>query len=173
MEAFEARADLVRLLNRVVNHVGGELLGRATKLCDRKRLGLGLADMVRLFEASRSQYKLKRVLGQGQYTAAYLAYDTEAELDVVVRVLREEFVLLQDVRRQFIDVCKRAVKFVHQNLVQTLQVRTLPDDKAYYTVRAHVDGATLREVLAGRHEMPGRRFAPLQVVVILRQLLGR
>lgn len=172
LEAFEARDDLVRLLDHVVNHVGGELLVRASKLFHRKRLGLGLKGMVRLFETICSQYKLKKALGQGQYTDAYLAHDTVDALEVVVRVLRDDFVPNQFVRRQFLDVCKRSRKFVHQNLVQTLEVREFPDEKAYYTVRAFVTGATLREVLAGRHEMSGRRFAPLQVVVILRQLLG-
>jgi hypothetical protein len=39
--------------------------------------------------------------------------------------------------------------------------------KAYYIVRAHIEGVTLRDVLAGRPGKPGRRFLFLEVIKIL------
>lgn len=167
LAAFEARPDLVQLLDRLVDHVSGDLLVRAIALLDRKRLGLGLEAVRELFARISSQYELRRVLGQGLFTAAYLAHDSFADMEVVVRVLLEKFVREPEVRKQFVEVCKQSIKFGHHNLVRTLEVRAFPDDQAYYTVRAHVTGVTLRDILAG-----GRRFEPLQVVEILRQLLG-
>jgi serine/threonine protein kinase/uncharacterized caspase-like protein len=165
--AFEARADLIRLLDRLVDLQSGPLLTQAVALLDRKRLGLGLETVAGLFRANHSQYELEKALGLGLFAAAYLARDAEAEMQVVVRVLREEFVQLPEIRKQFLEVCKRSIKFGHQNLVRTLEVRAFPDQRVYYTVRAFVEGVTLRDVLAG-----GRRFEPLQVVEIVRQLLG-
>ena len=73
--AFEARADLVALLDRLVDVLRGDARVRAHQLLEKKRLGLGLETMAGLFRANHSQYRLQKVLGQGLFTAAYLARD--------------------------------------------------------------------------------------------------
>jgi serine/threonine protein kinase len=88
-------------------------------------------------------------------------------VDVVVRVLREEFACQPDVRRQFLDLCKRSMRMVHQNLVVTRDVQFFPKERVYYIVRDHVPGVTLQNVLAG-----GRKFDPPQVLAVLRQVIG-
>ncbi len=165
--AFEAHPDLVHLLDRLVDHLRGDLRHRAILLLERKRLSLELEKMVDLFREIRSPYQLQRVLGQGLCTAAYLARMDDTELDVVVRVLRPELATQPRVRTDFHDLTKKSVQFVHQNLVLTREARAFPDRGIYFAVRDYIDGVTLQKVLEG-----GKRFTPLQVVQIVRQLLG-
>jgi serine/threonine-protein kinase len=84
-----------------------------------------------------------------------------------VRVLRPEFAGQPHTRAQFLDLSKRALLLVHENLVVTRETRAFPDENIYYTVRDYVNGVTLQKVLEG-----GKRFEPDQIVRLLRQLLA-
>jgi serine/threonine protein kinase len=86
--------------------------------------------------------------------------------EVVVRVLRPEFAGQPLVRAHFLDLSRRSYGLNHQNIVPTREVRAFADRDIYYTVRDYVAGPTLREVLES-----GRRFEPLQAVLIVRELL--
>jgi serine/threonine protein kinase len=165
LQFLEARPDLVALLDRLVDFLRGDMLVRANQLLEHKRLSVSLEQMAGVFRDNRSPYRLQRVLGQGLLTAAYFAVDEMTELEVVVRVLRPEFVGQPEVRKQFLERSRLSIRLVHQNLVLTREVRAFPEQGIYYTVRDHIDGVTLQQVLAG-----GRRFEPPQVVTILRQL---
>ena len=105
-------------------------------------------------------------MGQGLFTAAYLARDESNDVDVLVRVLRHEFVQWPEIRGQFLDLGRRSLKLVHHNLVHTREVKAFPECQIYYVVRDHVDGATLQKLLES-----GRVFGPDQIVRIIRQLL--
>jgi serine/threonine protein kinase/uncharacterized caspase-like protein len=163
--AFEAHAEVVGLLDRLIVCLKGDLRNRAIALLERKRLSLGLDRVTALFQEKQSSYEIQKVLGAGLLTAAYLARDQEAELEVVVRVLRPEFAGHPEVRTRFLDLNRRAVRFVHQNLVLTRETKAFPERDIYYTVRDYVPGATLREVVEA-----GQRFDPEQVLKILRQV---
>jgi serine/threonine protein kinase len=166
LAAFEAHADVVRVLDRLVVLLRGNLRNRAIFLLERKRLGLELEKVAALFRELRSPYRIHKVLGPGLFTAAYLAREELTGLEVVVRVLRPEFANQPLVRGHFLDLSRRSVRFVHHNLLLTREARAFPDQDIYYTVRDYVAGATLREVLAG-----GKRFEPPQVIRILRQVV--
>jgi serine/threonine protein kinase len=165
LNVFAARPDLVNLLDRLVDILKGECLLRATLLLEKKQLGLGMERLQALFRANHSPYQLRDVLGQGVFTAAYLAEHELTGLEVVVRVLRPEFVGQHEIRKQFLARCVESSRLHHQNLIRTLDVGALADQSIYFILRAHVEGVTLQNVLAG-----GRKFAPLQIVKILRQL---
>jgi serine/threonine protein kinase len=167
LAVLEARSDLVRLLDRLADVFAGDLRVRALQLLEHKRLGLDLEKTREVFRQVRSPYQLSKVLGQGLFTAAYLARDDSIDLDVVVRVLRPEFVARTELRRQFLDLCRRAIHHHHPHLAHTLEVRAYPDQDVYYIVRQFISGVTLQELLAG-----GRRFEPPQVLEMLRQLLA-
>ncbi len=165
LAAFEAHSAVVDVLDRLVNLLRDDPRNRTILLLERKRLGLGLEKTAELFREINSPYRPHKVLGQGLFTAAYLALHQETGLEVVVRVLRPEFVQLPQVRARFLDLSRRSMRFVHQNLVLTRDVRAFADRHVYCTVRDYIPGATLQKVLEA-----GRRFEPLQVVKILRQV---
>jgi serine/threonine protein kinase len=167
LAAFEAHPQVVGLLDRLVVLLKGDLRNRTILLLERKRLGLELDGVAGLFRDIHSPYRIEKVLGQGLFAAAYMAHVDGADLAVVVRVLRPEFVAQPQLRANFLDLSKRALQLVHENLVLTREARAFPERNIYFTVRDYVNGATLQKVLEG-----GKRFEPPQVVGILRQLLA-
>jgi serine/threonine protein kinase len=167
LAAFEAHPQVVRLLDRLVVLLRGDLRNRAILLLERKRLGLELDAVAGLFRDIRSPYRIEKALGQGLFAAAYLAHAEGTDLAVVVRVLRPELVGQPYLRAQFLDLSKRALQLVHENLVLTREARAFPERNIYFAVRDYVNGVTLQKLLEG-----GRRFEPEQIVRIVRQLLA-
>ncbi len=166
LAAFEAHANTVSLLDRLVALLKGELRNRTILLLERKRQSLELDRVAELFRETHSPLQIRRPLGQGLFTAAYLARDESMELDVVVRVLRDEYTRWPEIRAQFLDLGRRSVKLVHHNLVMTREVRPFPEQNVFYAVRDFVEGATLQKLVES-----GREFDPDQIVMILRQIL--
>jgi serine/threonine protein kinase len=165
LAAFEAHPEVVTLLDRLVTLLKGDLRNRAILLSERKRLGLELEKTAEIFREIRSPYVILKALGQGLCTAAYLARDELTELEVVVRVLRPEFASLPHVRAHFLDLSRRSVRFVHQNLVLTREVRAFPDQHIYFAVRDYVRGVTLQRLLEA-----GQAFGSTQMLVVLRKI---
>jgi serine/threonine protein kinase len=166
LAAFESHREVVALLDRLVALLRGDLRNRAILLLERKRLGLEVERTAEVFRQIRSPYTIRKALGQGLFTAALLAEDEENQLDVVVRVLRPEFASEPHLRARFLDLARQSVRFVHQNLVLTREVRAFPDLNLYYAVRDHVEGTTLQRQLES-----GQALTPEQVFAVLRQLL--
>jgi serine/threonine protein kinase len=166
LAAFEATAEVVALLDRLVVLLRDGLRERALHLLGRKRLGLDLEKTRALLEQFHCPFAIERPLGQGLFTDTYLARHTEADgMQVVVRVLRQEFAAQAALRGLYYDLGRQALTMVHQNLVQTLDVRKFPEDGIYLWVRGHVKGVTLQKLLSSSHA-----FKPPQVVAILRQV---
>jgi hypothetical protein len=166
LEALESHARVVALLDRLAAALRGGQRDRAVWLLDRKRLAQERERLAAVFRETKSIYEIVKVLGPGTYTGAYLARQEMTGLEVVVRVLRAEFAAQPLVRSHFLELGTKTVRFVHQNLALTREVRSLPDSGLFYTVRDFIRGVTLREVLES-----GRRFEPAQACKILRQVL--
>jgi serine/threonine protein kinase len=165
LNAFESHPEVLRLLDRLIVLLTGELRNRAILLREHKELGQRLLWVTDLFKVNRSPYRIERVLGQGLFTATYLAIDEGTGLQVVVRVLRPEFANQPQVRAQFLDLCHQSVRLIHENLALTREARAFPDWNIYYAVRDYIPGVTLQRVLEA-----GKRFEPLQGVRILREV---
>jgi serine/threonine protein kinase len=166
LAAFKGHADVVTLLDRLVILLKGDLRTRAILLLEHKRLSVELESVAALFREKQCPYRIEKVLGAGLFTAAYLARYEFSQLEVVVRVLRPEFARQPLIRAYFLDLSRRSVKFIHQNLVLTREARAFPDRDVYFTVRDYLDGATLRDVL-----LAGRKFEAQQIIHILREIL--
>lgn len=166
LAAFEAHADVVHLLDRLVARLHGDLRNRTILLLERKRLALELDKVAALFRDIKSPYLVHKALGQGLLTAAYLARVEGSSLEVVVRVLRPEFAAQPQVRARFMDLAHQSLGLVHHHLVLTREVRAFPEQHLYYFVRDYVPGVTLQKLLDS-----GKRFTPRQIREILRQLL--
>jgi serine/threonine protein kinase len=167
LAAFEAHQQIVGLLDRLVVLLKGDLRNRTILLLERKRLGLELDTVAGLFRDIHSPYRIEKVLGQGLFASAYLAHADGTDLAVVVRVLRPEFCGQPHLRAQFLDLSKRALQLVHENLVLTREARAFPERNIYFAVRDYVNGVTLQKLLEG-----GKRFEAAQIVRILQQLLA-
>jgi serine/threonine protein kinase len=167
LAAFEAHPQVVGLLDRLVVLLKGDLRNRTILLLERKRLGLELDAVAGFFRDIHSPYRIEKALGQGLFAAAYRAQVDWTDLEVVVRVLRPEFVAQPHLRAQFLDLSKRALQLVHENLVLTREARPFPERNIYFAVRDFVKGVTLQKVLEG-----GKRFEPAQIVRLLQQLLA-
>jgi serine/threonine protein kinase len=166
LAAYEAHEEIVGLLDQISTLLKDNLRNRAILLLERKRQGLEFEQVAALFRESGSPYQILKPLGQGLFTAAYLARDEPNELDVVIRVLRAEFAAWPQIRAQFLDLARRSVKLVHHNLVLTRDVRDFAERRIYYAVRDYVEGVTLQRLLE-----TGRAFTPGQIIQILRQVV--
>jgi len=167
MAAFETHPRIVALLDSLVVKLKGDFRNRTILLLERKRLGLELDAVGKLFRDIQSPYRIEKALGQGLFNAAYLAHAEGADLEVVVRVLRPEFVGQPHIRAEFLDLSKKALHVVHENVVLTREARAFPERSTYFAVRDYVDGVTLQKLLEG-----GYNFERMQIVLILRQLLA-
>jgi serine/threonine protein kinase len=163
--AIPSHPPVVELLDRFTERLRGSLLNRAILLVEQKRLSLSLGAIAELFRKSKSQYRIDKVLGQGLFASAYLAHDEKLDMDVVVRILRDEYIRRPKVRAQFLG--RRCGSIIHQNLVLTLDVGEFRDKGIFYSVRNYVEGATLRSLLEDN-----RRFQPTEAVAILRQVVA-
>jgi hypothetical protein len=152
LAAFESHPQIVELLDRLAVILKGDLRNQTILLLERKRLGLELDKVIALFKEIQSPYRIEKALGQGLFTAAYLARAEEADLQVVVRVLRPEFVAQPQVRAQFLDLSKKALPLIHENLVLTREVRAFPERNIYFVVRDYVNGVTLQKLLEKQRE---------------------
>jgi serine/threonine protein kinase len=167
LAAYEAHVEVVDVLDRLVDQLQGGLRNRAVRLLERKRLSLTQEEINQLFNEIRCPYQIERVLGQGLFTASYLVRDKIADLDLVVRLLRREYTQYPEMRESFADISRKSLKIYHPNLVHTRDFREFSDEKIYYTVLDFVSGITLQEAIEG-----GKKFAPTQVIKILRQLIA-
>jgi serine/threonine protein kinase len=165
LAAFEAHPQIVALLDRLIVLLKGDLRNRTILLLERKRLGLELDAVAGLFRDIQSPYRIEKALGQGLFSAAYLAHADE--LVVVVRVLRPELASQPNLRAQFHDLNKKALQLVHENLVLTREARAFPERNIYFAVRDYVDGVTLQKLLEG-----GKRFDSAQIAGLLKALLA-
>jgi serine/threonine protein kinase len=167
LAAFESHPRVVALLDRMLPFLKGDHRNSAILLLERKRLGVELETMARLFRDIHSTYRIDKALGQGLFSAAYLGHADGTDLAVVVRVLRPELAVQPQIRSRFLDLHKKALQLVHENLVVTRETRAFPEQNIYFAVRDHVHGVTLQKLLEGN-----RRFQREHIVGILKQLLA-
>jgi serine/threonine protein kinase len=167
LAAFESHRDVVVLLDRLVHLLKGDLRNQVILMLERKRLVLDMENIVAVFQAIRSPYRISRVLGQGLFTSAYAAQDEQDALDVVVRVLRPEFAGQPQVRAAFLDLSRQVRPLVHQNLVLTREVHAFPEHELYFVVRDHVDGVTLQSLIN-----TGTPFSEHQIGAIVSQIVA-
>jgi len=102
------------------------------------------------------KYRLIRKLGQGATSLVYLGHDPEADREVVLKVIKQEF--LEDPRngkqnhRQLVIEAALAGKLVHPNIVTTYEA-VLGED-ASYIVMEYVPGGTLEKHIRPDNLLP-------------------
>lgn len=122
-----------------------------------------------------SNYTILRVLGEGEFSITYLAYDNELKTEVVIKEnmpaalarrykgdlyvhpdMMTEFKRAEDC---FIKEAQALTKINHSNIVRVTRVFKTPAT-AYY-VMPYVGGKSLEQLLAKEGPMPENRLRPI------------
>ena len=165
LAAIEATESTVATLAKLCEIFSGNLRDRVLTLTERKRLSLQLGDIAKLFRNYHQPYELVRVLGLGLFTASYLGKHIHSGNEVVIRVLRPELALQDDIRTLYLELINRSMTYIHQMLAHTSYVNQFAEDKVYFCIRDYIDGISLQKALDA-----GQNFQPHQVVEILKQI---
>lgn len=163
LSAIEATDDTVAALQMMSELIDGDIRIRALDLTERKRLGLQLDNLAKLFSDFHQPFELKNALGCGLFTASYLGRNKMSGDKLVVRVLKPDLVLRDDIRILFMELLNRSIKYTHGSLARTNFVNQFPKDNIYFCVRDYIDGVSLQKILD-----TGRRFDLHKVIEILR-----
>jgi serine/threonine protein kinase len=130
---------------------------RRDRRLERARVGTVLA----------GKYRVLEVLGQGGFGTVYLVEMTTGILGdkLAMKVLPHELCASEQVRAQFVNEIRVAMRMVHRHIVQIRDVGLTEDDLLYYTMD-WVPGRSLRQIL--EHEIV---LAPPRALRIVRQVL--
>lgn len=98
-------------------------------------------------------YEITRKLGAGGMGEVYLAVHPRIGSRVAIKVLAAECLQRQDMVDRFFAEARTVNKIRHENIVNVLDLANLPDGRPYI-IMEYLDGATLTEVFAARHQLP-------------------
>jgi serine/threonine protein kinase len=161
----EANTKTINVLLSLCEVLTGDQRNRAIALLGRKRLSLQLNEVSKLFTDHHLPYDLIKVLGQGVFTASYLARHKQSGQEVVVRILSPECAIEDSIRTQFVELTSRSMRYVHETLALTREVNRFSESNLYYCIRDYIQGTELQKVLNS-----GKIFDAAQVIDILRQI---
>jgi len=128
---------------------------------------LSSAKSLRGGELVRGKYEISSCLGVGRLGTAFLATDTEAGADVVLKLVHPGLVGNEEIGRRFL-VGLRALKQIdHPCMVRVLDANCEADK--YFVVNEFVDGVSLRDLMDKRRSQ-GKGFAAREILPILTQI---
>lgn len=99
-------------------------------------------------------------------TSSFLVRHVDYEQTAVLRVLRAELATIPELRSRFSELAKQSLRYRHQNLVVTQEMRSLVHAHVYYTTRDYIAGETLQRLLDVKKE-----FSLAEIGDIARQIL--
>jgi serine/threonine protein kinase/TolB-like protein len=91
-------------------------------------------------------YRVLRLLGQGGMGEVYLAEDPRLSRQVAIKVLGARALGSEEARRRFEREARTAAQLSHPNIVHIYEVGE--DEGIAYLVMEHVEGRTLRDLIA-------------------------
>jgi serine/threonine protein kinase/tetratricopeptide (TPR) repeat protein/TolB-like protein len=91
-------------------------------------------------------YRVLRLLGQGGMGEVYLAEDPRLSRQVAIKVLNARALGSEEARQRFEREARTAAQLAHPNIVHIYEVGE--DDGVAYIVMEHVEGRTLRDLIA-------------------------
>ncbi|MBU1426410.1 MAG: protein kinase [Gammaproteobacteria bacterium] len=101
-------------------------------------------------------YRLIRKLGQGGTSKVYLAYDPFKDIEVAIKIIKQEFLddprLGRQNRKQLENEAALAGKLIHPNIVKTFEA--VLSDEANYIVMEYVGGGTLEKFIYQENLLP-------------------
>ncbi len=89
------------------------------------------------------RFEIVRILGEGSFGKVYLAFDTELNRDVALKIPRTLSFLTPNRRGRFLREAKHAARLDHPGIVKVYDI--LNEDSLPIIVSAYVDGLTLKD----------------------------
>ncbi len=114
------------------------------------------------------KYQLLERLGQGAFGLVFIAYDTELEREVALKILNPAHLTNADVLSRFLQEARTTARISHPGIVTVLdcgQIITQAGDTTAFIAMELMHGESLTERLA-RH----RRLTATQAIEIVRQI---
>jgi serine/threonine protein kinase len=102
----------------------------------------------------KGRYELLKELGRGAMGTVYLAYDTDLERQVAMKIPHFQPGDSPDLRTRFMREARAAAKLQHPNICQVYDVGE--EDGRPYLTMAYLEGETLHDKLRGSKGMPQR-----------------
>ena len=96
----------------------------------------------------KGRYRILRLLGRGGMADVYLAQDERRQVQVAIKVLREDLAEDPDFLRRFAREARALAQLDHPNIVRFYSFEQ--DGLVAFMVMDYVDGVTLRRLLAER-----------------------
>ena len=91
------------------------------------------------------RYEISEIIGDGGMAVVYKAWDTQDQMPVAIKVLREEYIDNDEFIRRFKDESKAIAVLSHPNIVKVYDVSF--GDRMQYIVMEYIDGITLKDYI--------------------------
>ena len=91
-------------------------------------------------------YVLRRLIGRGGMGNVYLGENPQIGRRAAVKILHDQFRTQQEIARRFFDEARAVNRIRHENILEILDLATLPDG-SYYILMEHLEGETLKSFL--------------------------
>lgn len=95
------------------------------------------------------RYTIDRVLGSGAFATVWLGHDDELDVDVAIKILAENWVHDEDVRRRFLEEARILWRAQSPNIIRIHHIDVL-DDGRPYLVMALADRGSLEDRMRER-----------------------
>ena len=92
------------------------------------------------------RYEIREVIGFGGMAVVYKAFDLTMQCEVAVKILKDEFVTNDELRRRFSNEAKAITVLNHPNIVKVFDVGL--GESVQYIVMEYIYGITLKEYIA-------------------------
>ena len=110
------------------------------------------------------RYKIDRVLGSGAFATVWLGHDDELDVDVAIKILAENWVHDEDVRKRFLEEARILWRAQSPNIVRIHHIDVLEDGRPYL-VMALADQGSLEDRMRER-AVNRRQFTVAEAVEI-------
>ena len=91
------------------------------------------------------RYEIREIIGVGGMAVVYKAYDNIDDRIVAIKILKDEYLTNEELKRRFKNESKAIAVLSHPNIVRVYNVSF--GDRLQYIVMEYVDGITLKEYI--------------------------
>lgn len=109
------------------------------------------------------RYQIKELLGKGGMAEVYLATDTQKNMDVAIKILKDELTNDEEFIRRFDTEAKAASSLSYPNIVKVYDVGQ--EGKLRYMVLEYVNGISLKELIQKNGHLDWEVALPIAIQI--------
>jgi serine/threonine-protein kinase len=109
-------------------------------------------------------YTIKQKLGEGGMATVYLAEHNILKQPVAIKILKEEYVFNENIRKRFLSEAKNMFKMTHPNIIKVTDLIDQEDGVAF--VMEYIEGETLKEYLERKGKLTDEEIKKLFVQML-------